>query len=83
MLDQIKLNIRAADELYPNLNELFASINSMGSLPEDHEVRATVSSWHIRLKGMAAHDELTDEQARQMTFEVEQAYNAFQACLKE
>lgn len=37
---------------------------------------------HDKLKGMAAHEELSDETARQMVFELETAYNAFQRFLR-
>jgi len=34
------------------------------------------------LHGMAAHEELSDETARQMIFELEAGYNAFQRFLR-
>uniref|UniRef100_A0A158P8P6 Vacuolar protein sorting-associated protein 28 homolog n=1 Tax=Angiostrongylus cantonensis TaxID=6313 RepID=A0A158P8P6_ANGCA len=75
--DQLKLNVRAVDELYPNLNELYTSINAMSSLPEDFDGRAKVKAWHDRLSTMSASEEITDEEARQMIFELEGAYSSF------
>lgn len=75
--DQLKLNVRAVDELFPNLNELYTSINAMSSLPEDFDGRAKVKAWHDRLSTMSASEEITDEEARQMIFELEAAYASF------
>ena len=44
-LDQLKLNIRAVDELFPNVNELFVSINAMSTLPDDHDAKVKVKGW--------------------------------------
>ncbi|KAI3407602.1 hypothetical protein GPALN_015040 [Globodera pallida] len=81
-LDQLKLNIRAVDELFPNLNDLYASINAMSTLPDDFDAKLKVKAWHDKLHGMAAHEEISDEVARQMIFELETAYNAFQRFLR-
>jgi len=81
-LDQLKLNIRAVDELYPNLNELQLSINAMSSLPSDFDGRQKVKAWHDKLHSMSASEEVTDEMARQMIFEMETAYNAFTRWLR-
>uniref|UniRef100_A0A915NHL0 Vacuolar protein sorting-associated protein 28 homolog n=1 Tax=Meloidogyne floridensis TaxID=298350 RepID=A0A915NHL0_9BILA len=81
-LDQLKLNIRAVDELFPNLTELYASINAMSTLPDDFDAKVKVKYWYDKLHGMAAHEELSDETARQMIFELEAGYNAFQRFLR-
>uniref|UniRef100_A0A914I379 Vacuolar protein sorting-associated protein 28 homolog n=1 Tax=Globodera rostochiensis TaxID=31243 RepID=A0A914I379_GLORO len=78
----LKLNIRAVDELFPNLNDLYASINAMSTLPDDFDAKLKVKAWHDKLHGMAAHEEISDEVARQMIFELETAYNAFQRFLR-
>jgi hypothetical protein len=46
-LDQLKLNIRAADELFPSLNELVNSLNAMITLPDEHETKRKVKSWSV------------------------------------
>jgi ESCRT-I complex subunit VPS28 len=49
----------------------------MSHLPPDFEGRQTVSQWLQTLSGMSASDELDDSQVRQMLFDLESAYNAF------
>ncbi|KAK6031917.1 VPS28 protein [Ostertagia ostertagi] len=80
--DQLKLNVRAVDELFPNLNELYTSINAMSSLPGRFRWTCESESMvslrkHDRLSTMAASEEITDEEARQMIFELEAAYSSF------
>uniref|UniRef100_A0A9J2PHX1 Vacuolar protein sorting-associated protein 28 homolog n=1 Tax=Ascaris lumbricoides TaxID=6252 RepID=A0A9J2PHX1_ASCLU len=76
-LDQLKLNVRAVDELFPTLGELNASMSAMSSLPDNFDSKLKVKAWHDRLKGMSASAEISDEEARQMIFELETAYNSF------
>ncbi|VDN00927.1 unnamed protein product [Thelazia callipaeda] len=76
-LDQLKLNVRAVDELFPTLNELNVSICSMISLPDNFESKLKVKHWHDKLKSMGASEEITDDDARQMIFDIETAYNSF------
>lgn len=45
-LDQLKLNIRAIDELSLNLNELYISINAMSTLPDNFETKLKVKKWY-------------------------------------
>jgi len=75
--DHLKLNIHAVDELHPNLNELYASMSAMSSLPNDFEGKIKVKAWLDKLSEMNASDELSEEQARQMAFELDTAYSAF------
>lgn len=76
-MDSLKLNLRAVDELHPALNDLMDSLNKVQLLPTDHAAKKLVRSWLIQLASMRAHEELTDEQIRQMSFDLDTAYNAF------
>uniref|UniRef100_A0A914VD85 Vacuolar protein sorting-associated protein 28 homolog n=1 Tax=Plectus sambesii TaxID=2011161 RepID=A0A914VD85_9BILA len=75
--DHLKLNIHAVDDLHPNLNELYVSMCAMSSLPDDFEGKLKVKLWLDKLSEMSASEELSDEQARQMAFELDTAYNSF------
>ncbi|KAK0425771.1 hypothetical protein QR680_009375 [Steinernema hermaphroditum] len=82
LFDQLKLDIRAVDELHPSLSELYATINSMSSLPDNFDAKIKVKYWFDKLNGMAAHEEISTETARQMVFELETAYNSFNRFLQ-
>uniref|UniRef100_A0A8C5SAC2 Vacuolar protein sorting-associated protein 28 homolog n=3 Tax=Colubroidea TaxID=34989 RepID=A0A8C5SAC2_LATLA len=77
VMDKLRLEIRAMDEIQPDLRELMETMNRMSHLPPDFEGRQKVSQWLQTLSGMSASDELDDSQVRQMLFDLESAYNAF------
>ncbi|CAB54493.1 Vacuolar protein sorting-associated protein 28 homolog [Caenorhabditis elegans] len=82
-LDALRLNTRAVDDLYPGLDDLYNAINTTSRVPIDAIVTTKVKKWHDRLSSMAASDEISDEDARQMIFDVESAYQAFNKALNE
>jgi ESCRT-I complex subunit VPS28 len=52
-------------------------LSLQATLPAEHESKTKVREWLLRLGSMKAHDELSAEQVRQMSFDLENAYNAF------
>ncbi|XP_031549830.1 vacuolar protein sorting-associated protein 28 homolog [Actinia tenebrosa] len=82
IMDKLRLQIRAVDEVQPDLRDLMDTMNSMSSLPDDFEGKDKVNTWYQTLNGMKASDELTDEQVRQMLYDLEQAYNSFSRSLQ-
>ena len=77
VMDRLRLEIRAMDELHPDIKELHETISRMSSLPSDFEGRLKVQKWLGILNSMQASDELSEEQVRQMLFDFESAYNDF------
>ncbi|KAG2221564.1 hypothetical protein INT45_002578 [Circinella minor] len=77
VMDTLRLNRHAVDELHPILADLIQSLNNVPGLPADFEGRSKVRQWLITLNAMKASDEITDEQARQMLFEMEQSHTEF------
>eukprot|EP00033_Pygsuia_biforma_P000886 GCRY01001025.1.p1 GENE.GCRY01001025.1~~GCRY01001025.1.p1 ORF type:complete len:213 (+),score=32.65 GCRY01001025.1:143-781(+) len=76
-MDSLKLNMVATDQLRPCLEDLMDSLNKINTLPPDFDGRKNVLSWLQVLSKMRAHEELTEEQQRQMTFELDSAYASF------
>ncbi|XP_074841663.1 vacuolar protein sorting-associated protein 28 homolog [Carettochelys insculpta] len=64
-------------QIQPDLRQLMETMNRMSHLPPDFEGRQKVNQWLQTLSGMSASDELDDSQVRQMLFDLEFAYNAF------
>ena len=65
------------DELHPDVKELHETMGRMSSLPPAFEGRLKVKKWLDTLNAMQAIDDISDEQARQMLFDFESAYNDF------
>ncbi|TFK34025.1 vacuolar protein sorting-associated [Crucibulum laeve] len=75
-MDALKLRLRAKDQLHPILQELVTGYARFkGS--KDWEGRSRMVSWLITLNGMKASEELTEEQSRQLLFDVDHAYAEF------
>lgn len=80
-MDTLKLNMIAVDQVHPVLADLFASLNKLSILPVEFEGRSKMKEWIGKLSRMGAADELTDQQARQLHFDLESSYNLFMAAL--
>jgi len=75
-MDGLRLKMRAKDQLHPMMQVLMTGYARFkGS--KDWEGRSRMVSWLITLNGMKASEELTEEQARQLMFDVENAYAEF------
>ena len=77
IMDRLRLEIKAMDELYPDVKDLYEIMSKMSSLPRDFEGRIKVKKWLDNLNAMSASDELSEDQVRQMLFDLESAYNDF------
>lgn len=77
IMDRLRLDIRAMDELHPDVKELFETMTRMSSLPDKFEGKVKVQKWLDSLNAMQASDELSEDQVRQMLFDFESAYNDF------
>lgn len=80
-MDSLKLNMVAVDQVHPLLSDLSASLNKLTILPPDFEGKTKMRDWISRLSKMGAADELTEQQARQLHFDLESSYNSFMAAL--
>ncbi|KAK0579811.1 hypothetical protein LWI29_031751 [Acer saccharum] len=80
-MDSLKLNMVAVDQVHPLLSDLLGSLNKLTILPPDFEGRIKMRDWISRLSKMGAADELTEQQARQLHFDLESSYNSFMAAL--
>lgn len=80
-MDSLKLNMVAVDQVHPLLADLSNSLNKLSILAEDFEGKTKMREWISRLSRMGAADELTEQQARQLHFDLESSYNSFMAAL--
>lgn len=80
-MDSLKLNMVAVDQVHPLLSDLLGSLNKLTILPPDFEGKTKMKDWISRLSKMGAADELTEQQSRQLHFDLESSYNSFMAAL--
>ncbi|KIO29881.1 hypothetical protein M407DRAFT_242413 [Tulasnella calospora MUT 4182] len=75
-MDALKLRLRAKDQLHPLLQELMTGYSKFKASAE-WEGRGKIVQWLITLNAMKASDEITEEQSRQLLFDIDHAYHEF------
>ena len=76
-IDALSLDIYSVDEIFPSLKEVQTALSNYPQLPGDYEGLNKVTAWVDKLSGMKASDSLTEEDARQLKFELEGAMQRF------
>ena len=79
VMDALKLNYNAKDQLHPLLAELLISINRVTR--DDFENRSKLIDWIVRINKLSIGDTLTEIQIRELLFDLELAYKSFYALL--
>lgn len=82
-MDKLRLEIKAMDELQPDLRDLMDTMNRLSLLGSDFEGKQKVAEWLSTLSNMHASDELSESQVRQLIFDLESSYNAFNKLLHQ
>jgi len=80
-MDSLKLNLTAVDQIHPLLTDLLESLCKISTLGPDWEGKLKIQSWLTQMHKMRASDSLSEEQIRQMLFDLESAYNKFHKSL--
>lgn len=80
-MDRLRLEIRAMDELHPEIRDLVDTMNRLSILPSDFEGKQKMGEWLNTLNAMQASDELSEAQVRQLLFDLESSYAAFNKVL--
>lgn len=80
-MDALRLGQRATDEIQPLISELTASLNKVTGLPPTFMGLSKIKGWLQKLHSLRASDEIQDEDARQLTLDLENAYHEFHAYL--
>ncbi|RMZ91799.1 hypothetical protein DV736_g959, partial [Chaetothyriales sp. CBS 134916] len=78
-LDALRLNMVSKSQLHPLLSDVIQSVNKVTN--RDFEHRGKIIQWLITLNQMKTTEELSDEQASELAFDMEQAYNGFKAII--
>lgn len=79
-MDALKLNYKAKDQLHPLLAELLLSINKVTQ--SDFEHRKELVNWIIKINKMRVEDTLSDNEIRELLFDLDLAYKSFYSLLE-
>lgn len=75
--DALALGYKAVDQIQPLVQEIVASLNEVAGLGQTFESANRIRGWLGVFANMRAHDELSDEQLRQLNFDLDNAFNEF------
>lgn len=78
-LDAVKLGMLSKDQLHPLLSDVIQSVNRVTD--QDFDNRGKIVQWLIMLNQMKASDELSEQQARELELDIQQAYQGFRRTL--
>jgi ESCRT-I complex subunit VPS28 len=78
-LDALRLNFKAKDTLHPLLSDVITSANAVTT--QGFDGREKIVQWLITLNQMKATDEISDDQLRELSFDIESAYEGMKSTL--
>lgn len=81
LIDTLELKMRATDELLPAVKDLVMLLNKI-SLDASLNILSRVAKWNDTLNSMGASDELNDDQVRQISMDINSAYEDFTKSLR-
>ncbi|CAK1356989.1 Vacuolar protein sorting-associated protein 28 [Cercospora beticola] len=79
LFDAIRMNILSKDTLHPILVDTIQAVNKVTD--RDFDNKGKIVQWLITLNQMRAAEELSPEQARDLQFDLNAAYEGFKATL--
>ena len=80
LLDAIKLNMLSKETLHPILVDTIQAVNKVTD--RDFENKGKIIQWLITLNQMRVAEELSPEQARELQFDMQLAYDGFKSVLQ-
>ncbi|CAG9323574.1 unnamed protein product [Blepharisma stoltei] len=77
----LQLNITTVDQLQPLIQEVVTCLGRVKGVPASFTGSAKMQDWLRTLSSMRAYDSLSEEQGRQLEFDIDQAYRDFKQCM--
>lgn len=80
LFDAVRMHMLSKDTLHPILVEIIQAVNKVTD--RDFGNKGKIVQWLITLNGMRAAEELSPEQARELQFDLNAAYDGFKGTLE-
>lgn len=82
-MDSLKLNMAAVDQIFPLMSDLLTNLNKVQGFPSEFQGKQKVKVWISKLHSLPASQELTDNESRQLLFDLESSYTEFMSVLPQ
>lgn len=76
-MDKLRLEIKANDEIQPDLRELIDVMTRITNLPSDFDGKSKLQKWYSQLQLMSATDEIDETQSRNLLLDLDSVLYAF------
>ena len=73
-IDILEIDIKEVDQIYPAINEIQNALSQYPNLPKNNDCLQKIQKWVNILKNKNASDQLSDEEIRQLKFDLDGAY---------
>jgi hypothetical protein len=77
LVDSLKLELVHVDDILPLIRELSTALAGIPSLSANFESKEIVNRWLSKLSQMKASDKISEEDTRQMSLDLDNAYSVF------
>jgi len=72
-IDVLQLGITAIDEVLPHVRDLSQALSNYPNMPSSYNGIKTVKDWEQKMSSMAASDNMSDDQTRQLKLDLDAA----------
>lgn len=77
LIDSLRLGLAAVDHIHPIMSDLLRNINKYPERSSEYKGKAVIKTWLISLNKRKASESLSEEEVRQIAFDIEQAHDEF------
>eukprot|EP00826_Nyctotherus_ovalis_P007292 TRINITY_DN1180_c0_g1_i15.p1 TRINITY_DN1180_c0_g1~~TRINITY_DN1180_c0_g1_i15.p1 ORF type:complete len:152 (-),score=29.88 TRINITY_DN1180_c0_g1_i15:17-472(-) len=75
--DLIEMNMLAMENLVPAIRECYTSMQKYPTYPSNFKGISTLDRWNKKLSEMKAIDSLTEDEVKQLKFDIDNIYDEF------
>lgn len=75
--DMLEMNMVSTEYLMPSIRDCFTSMQRYPSLPPTFEGMKILEGWFKKLSAMKATDSLTEEEIKQLKYDLGNIFDAF------
>ena len=76
-IDVMQLQFKSVDQLAPYIRDIHVALNGFPNLPANFRGLATIKKWIDFFQGKQATDELSEQECRQLQYDLENVMNQF------
>ena len=75
--DMLEMNMISAEYVMPSIRDCYSSMQRYPSYPPSFEGMKLLETWHKKLSTMKATDALTEDEVKQLKFDLGKIYDEF------